>query len=185
MFNNVTEITNLIIDTKVDEDNISLDLTMGNGNDTLYLLKKTGKKGKVYSFDIQKEAVENTKKLLKENGIKSDFLINSSHENVLRYVEEKVDFAVYNLGYLPGGNKSIVTKSSSTVKSLKDVLSILNIGGVVCVCSYVGHNGGMEEYEDILSFVSGLDKHEFNVMKFEHLNRKASSPKMIIIEKIK
>ena len=102
MFNNVTEITNLIIDNKVTDGNIVLDMTMGNGNDTLYLAKKVGEKGRVYAFDIQGEAIKNTKKLIDENGINNAVLINDSHGNVLNYVSDKVDFAVYNLGYLPG-----------------------------------------------------------------------------------
>lgn len=185
MFNNVTEITNLIIDNKVTDGNIVLDMTMGNGNDTLYLAKKVGEKGRVYAFDIQGEAIKNTKKLIDENGINNAVLINDSHENVLNYVSDKVDFAVYNLGYLPGGDKSIVTESSSTVKSIKDVLTVLNNDGLIVICAYVGHEGGMEEYKDILSFVSSLNKKNFNVTNLEHINRKPTSPRMIIIERIK
>ncbi|EDS72719.1 methyltransferase domain-containing protein [Anaerofustis stercorihominis] len=185
MFNNVTEITNVIIDNKVVSGNIVLDMTMGNGNDTLYLSKKVGEKGKVYAFDIQSQAVKNTKKLLDENRINNAVLINDSHENVLNYVTDKVDFAVYNLGYLPGGDKKIVTKSSSSVKSIEYVLTVLNNDGIIVICAYVGHEGGMEEYKDILSFVSSLSKSNFNVTKLEHTNRKPVSPKMIIIERIK
>lgn len=185
MFNNVTEITNFIIDNKVVSGNIVLDMTMGNGNDTLYLSKKVGEKGKVYAFDIQREAVKNTKKLLDENCINNAVLINDSHENVLNYVTDKVDFAVYNLGYLPGGDKKIVTKSSSSVKSIEEVLTVLNNDGIIVICAYVGHEGGMEEYKDISSFVSSLSKRDFNVTKLKHLNRKPVSPKMIIIERIK
>ena len=127
LFDNVTDITNFIINSKVKIGDTALDLTMGNGNDTLYLAKKVSNQGKVYSFDIQNIALENTKKLLKENNVDNVFLIKDDHKNVLNYVKENVDFAVYNLGYLPGHDKHIVTKSESTVESLKNVITLLNI----------------------------------------------------------
>jgi tRNA/tmRNA/rRNA uracil-C5-methylase (TrmA/RlmC/RlmD family) len=43
---------------------ICIDLTCGNGLDTLFLSETTGEQGKVYSFDIQKEAIEKTKGLI-------------------------------------------------------------------------------------------------------------------------
>ena len=42
-----------------------VDFTMGNGHDTEYLCRKVPD-GKVYAFDIQASALENTKKRLEE-----------------------------------------------------------------------------------------------------------------------
>lgn len=185
LFDNVTDMTNFIINSKVKIGDTVLDLTMGNGNDTLYLAKKVSQKGKVYSFDIQNEAVENTSKLLRENNIKNAVLIKDNHKNVLNYVKEKVDFGVYNLGYLPGYDKHIVTKSESTVESLKNVITLLNIKGIICICAYVGHEGGYEEYLKVKEYCINLPKRNFNVLLLEHINRSENAPRMIIIEKIK
>ena len=185
LFDNVTDMTNFIIDTKVKKGDIVLDLTMGNGHDTLYLADKIGINGKVYSFDIQKEALLNTKKLLEENNIKNVELIQDNHKNILNYVNEYIDFAVYNLGYLPGGNKNVITKWDSTIYSLKSVLSILRIKGIVCICSYIGHSGGKKEYDEIIKFCKDLPKKEFNIIDIKHINRSENAPRMIIIEKIK
>lgn len=43
-----------------------IDLTCGNGYDTLFLSNLAGISGCVKAFDIQEEAIERTKKLLKE-----------------------------------------------------------------------------------------------------------------------
>ena len=46
---------------------IVVDGTVGNGNDTVFLAKLVGPTGKVYGFDIQKEAIERTKNGCKKN----------------------------------------------------------------------------------------------------------------------
>lgn len=50
------------------EGGFAVDATAGNGGDTLLLCQTVGKTGKVLAMDIQRQAVENTKKLLEENG---------------------------------------------------------------------------------------------------------------------
>ncbi|WP_290771718.1 class I SAM-dependent methyltransferase [Anaerofustis sp.] len=186
LLNNVSEMTDFFIDSKVKPGDVVLDLTMGNGNDTLYLSGKVGQKGKVYAFDIQKEALKNTKALLKEKALYDNtVLILDSHINLLEYVKEKVSFAVYNLGYLPKGDKSITTKKEDTLLSIKRTLSVLDYDGTVCICAYVGHEGGMEEYKGIVDYCKELDKKSFNIVNINHLNRRETSPVMILIEKIR
>ena len=55
---------------------IAIDFTMGNGHDTLFLSKVAKQ---VYSFDIQQEALNNTKKLIEDTDNVN--LILASHEN--------------------------------------------------------------------------------------------------------
>ena len=76
VLNNVSEMTDFFIDSKVKPGDVVLDLTMGNGNDTLYLSGKVGQKGKVYAFDIQKEALKNTKMCIRDrlNTIRDMFI---------------------------------------------------------------------------------------------------------------
>lgn len=49
-----------------------------------------GNKGKVISFDIQKEAINKTKEKLREFDYKNITLINDGHENLDRHIQEKV-----------------------------------------------------------------------------------------------
>lgn len=185
MLNTVVDITNLLIEKYVDKTDTVLDLTMGNGNDTLTLAKKVGKLGKVYAFDIQKQAIINTRKLLKDSNINNALLILDSHENLRKYVNEEITFAVFNLGYLPKADKNIVTKYTSTIKAIKEILPILKVGGVINICAYTGHTGGMEEYENIILYLQTLNKREYNIINLNYINRLNTSPKMILIEKIK
>ena len=79
-------------------------------------------------------------------------LILDRHENFKQYISENIDGAIFNLGYLPGGDKNITTKTNSTLKCLEDALECLNVHGVVVVVIYVGHHEGAIEGKGIFEF---------------------------------
>ena len=60
--NKVTEVNKIYLENIINEGDIVVDATMGNGYDTVYLAKKVGPKGKVYAFDVQEEALKSTSK---------------------------------------------------------------------------------------------------------------------------
>ena len=49
---------------------------------------------------------------------------------------------MFNLGYLPGGEKSIITEIRSTLPALAAAASLLRTGGILSVVAYPGHPGG-------------------------------------------
>ena len=88
---------------------IAVDMTVGNGFDSKNILEIL-KPEKLYCFDIQQEALDNSKKLLKQY---SNFeLVLENHKNFDKFVKENIDFAMYNLGYLPKGDKNITTNAA-------------------------------------------------------------------------
>ncbi len=140
-----------ILDKNICVSDIVVDATVGNGNDTLYLANIV-RKGYVYGFDIQSKAIYNTKKLLDDNNITNYTLFNKSHEYIydeLRDMEGKVSAIVYNLGYLPNGDKSIVTKKDSTIASIMSGIKLLNNKGFILVVVYP-HEEGVKEARAIL-----------------------------------
>ncbi|ERI91019.1 putative rRNA methylase [Clostridiales bacterium oral taxon 876 str. F0540] len=153
----------------------AVDATLGNGFDTDFLSEKFSK---VYSFDIQKDAIENYEKNKKENVV----LINDSHEFFGAYINEKIDCIMYNLGFLPGGNKEVTTTADTTMKSLQEGLAILNPGGIISIAVYVGHAEGLREKNLLLEYVGNIPKKEFGVMVHYFANRN-NAPLLIIIEK--
>lgn len=181
---NTIEIAKEVMNKKVVNGSIALDCTVGNGNDTFLLAKLVGDKGKVYGFDIQDLAINNTFDLLKQNSLDNRVkLIGDSHEYIDKYVNEGVDFIVYNLGYLPKGDKSIKTNGKSTVISLKKSLDILNKNGILALTVYVGHDGGLEEKESIERYFKTLNQKEYNVLKFDFINQINNPPILYIVEK--
>lgn len=91
-----------------------LDATLGNGNDTLFIAPYVLK---VISFDIQDIAIKRAKEKLKN--IKNVKIIKDNHKNIANY-NYTFNGAIFNLGYLPGGDKNIMT-------NYPDVISSLNI----------------------------------------------------------
>lgn len=181
MFNyvgDISKISHYIIDNFLENKDIAIDCTLGNGYDTDFLKEKFNK---VYSFDIQKCAVDCYKEI---NGISNKvILINDSHEFIDNYIKEQVDCIIYNLGFLPGGNKEITTMKDSTLKSLYSAIKLLKNGGMMAIACYVGHKEGMIEYNSILDFASNLSKNEFGVLSHQFVNRQNNPPILLIIEK--
>lgn len=181
---NILKISREFIEINVKEGNTVVDCTVGNGNDTEILLKAIGSSGKLIGFDIQKDAILSTKERLTTKGYSLDNvdLINDGHENIDRYISE-ADLFIYNLGYLPKGDKDIITKGNTTVKSLEKAIEILKPEGFILVSSYIGHDGGMEENRLIEKFLCNLDQKKFNILKNSFINQKNNPPILYILEK--
>ncbi|MCY6957806.1 tRNA (mnm(5)s(2)U34)-methyltransferase [Clostridium brassicae] len=169
---------------KVMKGDIVVDATMGNGNDTVFLAKLVGENGKVYAFDIQKDALENTKeKIIKQNLDKQVQLIKDGHENIDRYVKEEVQLVMFNLGYLPGKDKKVTTKANTTLVAIEKSLNILRKNGVVILIIYHGHEEGKKEKILIEDYIKNLGQKDFNVIELSFVNQINNPPILIAIEK--
>lgn len=186
MFNilaNTVKMAHGFIRLRLGEGGTGVDATAGNGNDTLFLAECVGSTGKVFSFDIQKMAIEKTMKLLESNGFSQNVtLINAGHEKMKEYINQPVDAIIFNLGYLPGGDHSITTNPCSTIEAVTAGLSLLKPGGILCIVVYTGHPGGEEEQRALESYMETLDKKNFCTAKLYFMNR-IKAPYLIIVEK--
>ncbi len=160
----------------------AVDFTMGNGHDTLFLCEHVGKNGKVYAFDIQQQALENTEKRLSEAGMSNYELILASHSRVDEFVKEKFDVGVFNLGYLPGGDKSRTTLRETTLEAVDKAISLLADHGIVLIAVYPGHAEGEIEGKLLLEKLASLDRRKICVSRFNIVNSPAS-PFFIAVEK--
>ena len=167
----------------IPENGVLADFTMGNGNDTLFLCKLVPE-GKVYAFDIQKEAVENTRLKLSEEGAVNAELIQDSHAEADKYIKEKLNGGMFNLGYRPGSDKTVHTMCHSTITAIRKALDMLLPGAVLVISVYPGHEEGKKEGEMILSELSGYDKRIFSVAVYRIINSE-DSPFIIAVQKSK
>ena len=174
----VTDLVKIIIDQKKDI-NIGVDMTAGKGNDCKYILENTNIK-KLYAFDIQEESKIETKSLIKDDRL--NFFLDN-HANIDKYIKEKIDLAIYNLGYLPGADKNITTSYKSTIASLKKVLDLLNPAGLVIITVYPGHPAGLIESQKLEEFTKNLDPKKYPVIKINYENRPNNPPYILVIEK--
>ena len=123
-------------------------MTMGNGNDTLFLCERAKK---VYAFDISREAFVNTSKRLE--GFNNYELILDSHANVDRYINEECDMFIFNLGFLPDGKDYSVTNASSSLVAVDKAYNLLKNNGYLIISFYIGHKGGKDEYYQINKYI--------------------------------
>jgi len=166
-----------------------VDATCGNGNDTLFLSELVGPTGTVYAFDIQKQAIETTRKLMEDNERTNVSLIHDSHELLDQYIDSdlkgKLGGAIFNLGYLPRSDKKVITKGESTIAAIEKLLSYIRIGARVVIVIYHGHEGGEEEKDAVLEFVRALDQTYYAVISYQFINQRNRPPFVVAIEKRK
>lgn len=163
------------------ENDIFVDATCGNGHDTKFMADLAGPSGKVYSFDIQEDALNNAKNLTGD--LTNIRYILDSHANAEKYLEENIKAAMFNLGYLPRGDKSITTKSDSTLKAITHIFDALLPGGRIVIVVYHGHPGGKEEKDALYDFLSQLPQHKANVLEYRFINQRNNAPFIFCIEK--
>lgn len=182
----VIQYAQTLLKMSVTEGDIAIDATAGNGHDTLFLANLVGDDGYVYAFDVQKEAVDATLHRLLDNALEHRAIVlKDGHENVEKYVHKPVAAAIFNLGYLPGSNHEIVTQPNTTIQAIESLLKLLKIGGVIVLVVYHGHEGGKEERDEVIRFVSELPQKYVHVLRYEFINQKNDPPFIIALEKVK
>ncbi len=153
-----------------------IDATVGNGYDCLYLSQKvlTESEGCIFGYDLQKVAIENTLKRLSEaispNCLKRVKLFNKSHENFEEVESDVIKLITYNLGYLPGSDKTVQTKASTTLTSIKNAIALAP--RYISIVSYSGHAEGELEEKEILSFLENVPKDQWTISWKRWINRK-------------
>lgn len=176
---------------------VVVDATMGNGYDTQFLAELGAK---VYAFDVQEEALNATEKRLDDAGIKNQIfeknlsnlltepsvnLILSGHEKLSEYVKEPIKAAIFNLGYLPKTDKSVVTRADTTLTALDALTNQLVVGGRIAIMIYYGHEGGTEEKDAVIKWTSNLPQKDWEVTSYAPLNQIHTPPILVLIEKRK
>ncbi|MDX1359363.1 MAG: class I SAM-dependent methyltransferase [Clostridia bacterium] len=161
-----------------------IDATCGMGRDTLFLANLVGSKGRVYAFDIQKDAVSATEKLLKASGIDNATILCESHSKMKQHVQPGVSCVMFNLGYLPGGDHSVQTNGNTTLAALLQAMDILKTKGIITIVIYQGGDTGFAERDQVLDFCRTIDQDKFTVSQTSFINQKNHPPIFICIEKL-
>ena len=164
----------------ITREDIVIDATMGNGHDTLFLAKLAKQ---VYAFDIQEQALQKTSQRLQEAGLTNVELILQGHETVDQFVRE-VKAAIFNLGYLPSADKSIITQPQTTLEALDKLCHMLIKGGRIAIMIYYGHEGGDIEQDAVMDYVSQLPQQEYTATIYRTLNQINNPPFLVMIEKL-
>jgi SAM-dependent methyltransferase len=166
-----------------------IDATAGGGNDTLFLARLVGLTGSVYAFDIQAEALQQTRERFAREQKSSQHVrfILDSHASMLEHIplEDRGQIAavMFNLGYLPHGDRALITSVESTLPALRAALSLLRSGGLLTIVVYPGHDGGDLEAQAVEEWATELDREFVQTLAYRFLNAKNDSSYLIAIYK--
>jgi SAM-dependent methyltransferase len=138
-----------------------VDATAGNGQDTRFLARGVGPRGRVDAFDIQARALTRARRRLDGDDEAAAVVWHrADHARMARHLgtETRIDAAMFNLGWLPGGDRTIVTHPGPTLTALETVRARLVPGGRLCVVAYRGHPGGREEASAVADWIAHLPR---------------------------
>lgn len=179
-----------LINDKVKSGDIVIDATVGNGHDTAFLLDLVKPNGKVFGFDIQDAAIASTRAIFQDTPYMAGLtLIHGSHENMGETIpmayHGNISAVMFNLGYLPGGDKRIITQANSTLAALASASQLLSTDGIITVLAYPGHEGGEMETDQVKHWCLTLDPESYQVKLFESRPDNPSAPKLFVVSKIR
>lgn len=156
-----------------------IDATVGNGFDSCFLAETVGPDGRVIGFDIQEQAIHATEQRLQAAQHDNVELRHESHVN-LATVSHPVTAVMFNLGYLPRGDQSVMTAASSTLPAIEAALDLLTFDGILTVLSYRGHSGGPEEYRAVADLMESLSA-DWKVNVVESTPARETSPILFVV----
>lgn len=170
-----------LIESRVQPGAWVVDATAGNGYDTLLLARLVGTGGRVFAFDVQAAAIEATRARLVEAGLlEICTLICDGHQHMARLLpaeaKGKIAAAMFNLGWLPGQDKTCITRTDSTLAALHTTLEWLQPGGIVTIVVYPNHDGGNDEAKAVADWACALSSKTFEVRHMRSHYRQGLSP---------
>jgi len=177
----ILETAHLLLSNLIHMDDVIVDATMGNGHDTVYL---AGLCKHVYAFDIQEKALFETQKKINEHKLDNVSLILDSHQHILNHVDI-FKGVVFNLGYLPNGNKEITTKSDVTLETLHLLIPHMKLDDFIMLVIYIGHAEGWMESQTIDGYLKTLNNSIYKILRVDMPYQMNQPPYILLMTKIK
>lgn len=177
-----------LLEKAVQTGDVVVDATLGNGHDTLFLAELVGETGRVFGFDVQEDAVRKSQERLRQHGLlERVILFHTGHEDLFEKIPTvyhgKITGAIFNLGYLPASDKTIVTRPETTIAATQQLLEIMAPEGIIVLVIYHGHEEGVVERDSLLSYCQQLDQKAAHVLQYQFINQQNNPPFIVAIEK--
>jgi glycine/D-amino acid oxidase-like deaminating enzyme len=181
----LTEQAQTLVRDVVQPGETAIDATAGNGHDTCFLAETVGHEGRVFAFDVQRDALERTSARLADVGYENVTLHQRSHQEMKDVVLEashgSIGAVMFNLGYLPGGDHAVTTSAESSLTAIAVALSLVRSRGVVTVLAYPGHSGGDDEAGSVRQLLEELPAAEFESSIRRSATTSETAPLLFVI----
>lgn len=183
----MTSHAQLAVRQAVQPGDIVVDATAGNGYDTQFLAQLVGPAGKVFAFDLQELAIHNTRRRLEDADLANVTLIQCDHgqmnERLPIELVGQVAAVMFNLGYLPGGDRQVTTQPDSTRQAILHAIQLLRPNGVMTILAYTGHDGGASEAKSVAEIVDTIAPDQIEVTTIESPPGKRPGPRMFHVKR--
>lgn len=142
-----TALAHVLLRELIRAGDLVVDATAGNGHDTLFLAEVVGDFGQVLAFDVQAAAIAAARARVASCGwLERVVFRQQSHALLADHAAAATVTAVmFNLGYLPGDARLVMTETATTLTGLAAAAAVLKPGGALSVVCYPGHAGGAAE----------------------------------------
>lgn len=170
----------------------AVDATAGNGGDTLFLCEQVGPEGEVLAIDVQSVALAKVSQRWQglpgevRNGMACPTLIQGDHSRLMQLIPADwtgtVQVIMFNLGYLPGGDKGLTTQPASTLAAIQQALTCLHPAGLLSILAYTGHPGGLAETSAVEAFLKQLAP-EWQVSEPCPIRNRKHPPRLFLVRK--
>lgn len=154
----LTEKVHNYLEEHLQPGDLAIDATAGNGHDCLKIAQLIAPNGRLIAVDRQSAAITASRHRLSTHKLQHLCeWIEGDHGEALQALGQRyprqASAIVFNLGYLPGGDKSIQTEVATTQTALKACTALLKPSGILLVTAYRGHPGGMAEAEAVAQWM--------------------------------
>lgn len=169
-----------------------VDATCGNGHDTLFLAQAMqgafpAAPWQVLAFDVQEAALHATQARLAEQGLARHLSLHGQgHQTASQTLQEHMRLCVvmFNLGYLPGSDKTVTTRQHNTLQALSTLAARLVPGGLISLHTYGGHQGGKEEMEAVEAWCTALPFPAWRVARYACCNKQHNPETLFLAQKM-
>jgi predicted methyltransferase len=177
-----------LLRTRLKNGDFAIDATVGNGHDTVFLAQQVAPTGLVYGFDVQAAAIEATTQRIAEAHLSACVRLSQiGHQFMASEIPANhhgcIKAIMFNLGYLPRGNKSLITQGDTTIIALKAATQLLCAGGIITILAYPGHVGGDIETARVTAYCQQLNGESFALQIIESQHPKPSAPRLLALTK--
>ena len=185
----LTEVSQSWLKSSLVEGDVVIDATLGNGFDALFLAEHIGDSGHLYGFDVQAGAIDQSKQLLSSKHCEQTFFLRG-HQHMEMMIplsrKGKVKVIMFNLGWLPGSDKRIITHAATTIVALEQSIMFLAQGGKLSVMVYPGHDGGETEAMQVIQWLTQTCSQSKNSLSFEKIAvlHRPTAPILLQVEKL-
>lgn len=165
---------------------LAIDATAGNGHDTLFLAERVGPAGRVLAFDIQDAAINVAKARIKDAGFSERVEWHcESHARLAQHAAAgSISVVMFNLGYLPGEDHQVTTRTEETLLGLAAAEQVLGKGGALSVVCYPGHEQGAMESDAVTVWMETLTQRGWKLARYQMVGTRNPAPFLLLAGRI-